>query len=138
MTKVKIIISIVVFFSNLKITNFSTTYHTSIYTMQFHHEPPPCNMHVSAAATKIPFMYSFSGNCSAGLRPNFHIHVSVRDLYIPRIGSHISCSRIGISILRIYKTLTDTGMWKLGLWPSNSFSGNICFNFSVLVLCSAG
>ncbi len=23
-----------------------------------------------------------------GLRPNFHIHVSVRDLYIPRIGPH--------------------------------------------------
>ncbi len=28
-------------------------------------------------------------------------------------------------------------MWKLGLWPRNSFSGNICFEFSVLVLCSA-
>ncbi len=27
-------------------------------------------------------------------------------------------------------------MWKLGLWPRNSFSGNICFQFSVLVLCS--
>jgi hypothetical protein len=24
-----------------------------------------------------------------GLSPNFHIHVSVSDLYIPRIGSHI-------------------------------------------------
>ncbi len=29
-------------------------------------------------------------------------------------------------------------MWKLGLWPRYSFSGNICFQFSVLVLCSAG
>jgi hypothetical protein len=29
-------------------------------------------------------------------------------------------------------------MWKLGLWPRNSFSGNICFEFTVLVLCSAG
>ncbi len=28
--------------------------------------------------------------------PNFHIHVSVSDLYIPRISHHISCSRIGI------------------------------------------
>jgi hypothetical protein len=27
-------------------------------------------------------------------------------------------------------------MWKLGLWPRNSFSGNICFEFSVLALCS--
>jgi hypothetical protein len=24
-----------------------------------------------------------------GLSPNFHLHVSVRDLYIPRIGPHI-------------------------------------------------
>jgi hypothetical protein len=24
-----------------------------------------------------------------GLRPNFHIHVSMNDLYIPRIGPHI-------------------------------------------------
>jgi hypothetical protein len=29
-------------------------------------------------------------------------------------------------------------MWKLGLWPRNSFSGNICFEFSVAVLCSGG
>jgi hypothetical protein len=27
-------------------------------------------------------------------------------------------------------------MWKLGLWPRNSFSGNICFEFLVSVLCS--
>jgi hypothetical protein len=48
------------------------------------------------------------------LSPNFHIHVSVRDLYIPspRIGPHISCNnRIGRSIKRdicICKSLTDT------------------------------
>jgi hypothetical protein len=27
-------------------------------------------------------------------------------------------------------------MWKLGLWPRNSFFGNICFEFSVLFPCS--
>jgi hypothetical protein len=27
-------------------------------------------------------------------------------------------------------------MWKLGLLPRNFFCGNICFEFSVLVLCS--
>ncbi len=30
-----------------------------------------------------------------GLSPNFNIHVSVSDLYVPRISPHISCSRIG-------------------------------------------
>jgi hypothetical protein len=27
-------------------------------------------------------------------------------------------------------------MLKLGLWPRNSFSWNICFKFSILILCS--
>ncbi len=63
------------------------------------------------------------------LSPNFHVHVSVSDLYIPRLRPHISCSSIGRSIMGIW-------MWKLGLWPRNSFSGNICFEFSVLCLCS--
>jgi hypothetical protein len=29
-------------------------------------------------------------------------------------------------------------MWKLGLLPRKPFSGNMCFEISVLVLCSAG
>jgi hypothetical protein len=37
-----------------------------------------------------------------GLSPNFYIHVSVSDLYIPRIGPHISSSRNGSSIVGIY------------------------------------
>ncbi len=72
-----------------------------------------------------------------GLSPNFQIHVFVSDLYFPRIGPHIFCNRIGRSIVGIFKSLTDTWMCKLGLWPPNSFSGNIIFEFSVLVLCSA-
>ncbi len=71
-----------------------------------------------------------------GLSPNFYIHVSVSDLYIPRIGPHISSSRNGSSIVGIYISLTDSWMWKLGLRPRYSFSGNICFQFSAFFLCS--
>ncbi len=43
-----------------------------------------------------------------GLSPNFHIHVSLSDLYIPRISLHISSSRTGRPIVGIYNSLTDT------------------------------
>ncbi len=66
-----------------------------------------------------------------GLSPNFHTHVSVSDLFIPKISPHKSCSRIGRSIVGIHKSLTDTWMWKLGLWPHISF----VFKFLILVLC---
>ncbi len=42
-----------------------------------------------------------------GLTPNFHIYVSVSDLYIPRIGPHISLQQNGRPVLEIYKSLTD-------------------------------
>ena len=71
-----------------------------------------------------------------GLSSNFHIHVSVCDLYIPRIGPHISSSRKGRLVVGIYNSLTDTWMWVLGLRPRYSFSGNICFKFSAFCLCS--
>ncbi len=38
------------------------------------------------------------------LSPNFHIHVPVSDLYIPRIGPHISCSRIGWEYINLSQT----------------------------------
>ncbi len=64
-----------------------------------------------------------------------HSRVCERFIYIPRIGPHNSCSRISRSIVGI--SLTDTWMRKLGLWPCSYFSGNICFEFSVLVVCFA-
>ncbi len=72
-----------------------------------------------------------------GISTNFHIHVSVSDLYIPRIGPHISSSRKGRPIVGIYNSLKDTWMWKLGLRPRYSFSGNICIKFLAFCLCSA-
>ncbi len=45
-----------------------------------------------------------------GLSLNFNIHVSVSDLYSPRIGLYISSSRIGRPMVEIYKSLTDRRM----------------------------
>ncbi len=72
-----------------------------------------------------------------GLSPDSYIHVSMSDLYSPRIGLHISSSRIGRPIVEIYNSLSDVWMWKLGLRPQYSFSGNICFEISAFCLCSA-
>jgi hypothetical protein len=42
-----------------------------------------------------------------GLSPNFHIHVSVSDLYIPRKGLHIWLQQNRPTDLGIYKSFTD-------------------------------
>ncbi len=49
-----------------------------------------------------------------GLRPNFRIHVSVNDLYIPRIGPQIWLQQNRHTILEIHKSLTDVCVQKLG------------------------
>jgi hypothetical protein len=48
-----------------------------------------------------------------GLSPNFHIHVSVSDLYISRIGPHFSSSRKGRPIVEyIIRSQThECGNW---------------------------
>ncbi len=73
-----------------------------------------------------------------GCSLNFHIHVSLSDLYIPRIGPHISCKKNrqidrGNTYIAHRHMNVKIGT---GLWPRSSFSGNICFKLSVLVLCS--
>ncbi len=93
----------------------------------------------------LPILWFLGSPCKKGedipflgiARPQPHIHVSVSDLYSPRIGLHISSSRVGRPIVGIYKSLTDAWMWKLGLRPRYSFFGNICFEISVFCLCSA-
>jgi hypothetical protein len=43
-----------------------------------------------------------------GHNPNYHIHVSVSDLYIPMIDLSILLQKICGPILEIYKSRTDT------------------------------
>jgi hypothetical protein len=48
------------------------------------------------------------GISGRGLSPNFHIHVSVSELYIPTMGLPFLLEEISGPILGIHKTLTDT------------------------------
>ncbi len=50
------------------------------------------------------------------LSPNSYIHISARDLYISRIGLSILLQLNMWPILGIYKSLTDTWMWKNWDW----------------------
>jgi hypothetical protein len=56
-----------------------------------------------------------------GHSPNFHIPVSVSVLYILKIEMPILLQEICEPILGIYKSLTDTWMWKLGRRPAEQF-----------------
>ena len=56
-------------------------------------------------------MYSFSGNCAESV-PISTFMCSVSDLYISRIGPHISCSRIGRSI--DWSQTHEYGNWDCG------------------------
>ncbi len=59
-----------------------------------------------------------------GHSPNFHIHLSVSDLYIPTIDLPTLLQEICGPILGMHKSFTDTWMCKLGLKPRNSQKRN--------------
>jgi hypothetical protein len=75
-----------------------------------------------------------------GLSPNFHIQVSVSDLYIPMIGPHISCSRIGIWVLGINNRSQthECGNWDCGreIPFLGIFVSNFRYGFFAVVWCS--
>ncbi len=64
-----------------------------------------CSLHCEEIS-----IYVFLEKELRGLSPNFHIHVSVSNLYIPIIGSLIFCSRIGRPIVGIYVWITHRNM----------------------------
>ncbi len=67
------------------------------------------------------------------LSPSSYTYISMRDLYISRIGLPIlfCCREISGPILGIYESLTDTYMWKLGLRPRNSQKRDTSMGFSL-------
>ncbi len=81
-------------------------------------------MHCNGNSTYIFLLWELRG-----LSPNFRIHVSVSDLYIPRIGTHISSSRKGRpSWEYIIRSQThECGNWDWG--PNSPFLGIFVSNF---------
>ncbi len=63
------------------------------------------------------------------LVPNFYIHVSVSDLYIPTIGPQTAKKADGL-----WKNMNSSQIhefWKMGTKVCSFISGNICFKFLV-------
>ncbi len=87
-------------------------------------------------ATKIPLMYSFS--CNSAASAPISTFVCLWAIYVFPGSVHIfpTAEKADTSWEYMYNSLTDTWMWKLGLTPRYSFSGNICFEISVFCLCS--
>ncbi len=75
-------------------------------------------------------IYVFPEKKLRGLSPNFHIPVSVSYLYIPRQQNRQNREYINRSQVH------ECGNWDWKKKRRNSFSINICFEFSVLFLCS--
>ena len=63
--------------------------------------------HCKDKMPKILNKYSQERNIGASVPCNFHIHVSVRELYIPTMGLPFLLEEICGPILGIYKSLTD-------------------------------
>jgi hypothetical protein len=88
---------------------------------------------------KIAFFFE-ERNCAASIPISTFMcqKMCLWAIYIFPGSVHIfSCSRIGRPVQGINKSLTDTWMWKLGLSPSNSFSGSIFvsnFRYSVFAV----
>jgi hypothetical protein len=64
--------------------------------------------HCKGPIPKIRNKYVFPEKELRGHSPNFHIHMSVSDLYIPTIDLAVLLQEICGRILGIFKSLTDT------------------------------
>jgi hypothetical protein len=84
---------------------------------------------------KFPFMYFQKRNCAASIP--ISTFMCLWAIYIYPGSVHIfSWSRIRRPIVGIYKSFTDTWMWKLGLRLRNFVFRIFVSNFSALCPCS--
>ncbi len=81
-----------------------------------------CIVHCNDTIPKIQNKYSQKRNCAAAVSiPTF---IFLWAIFFPLIGLSILLQENRCAKPGIYRSLTDTWMWKLALRPRNSFSGN--------------
>jgi hypothetical protein len=83
---------------------------------------------------KILNKYSQERNIGASVPCNFHIHVSVRELYIPTMGLPFLLEEICGPILGIYKSLTDHAISRKGIYKLNCRCSAV--NINLLIVCT--
>ncbi len=89
-----------------------------------------CILHCKDTIPKIQNKYSQKRNCAATV--SISTFMCLWAIYIfPRSICLFCCRKICGPILGIYIMLTDTWMWKLGLWPRNSQKRNTYLGFSL-------
>jgi hypothetical protein len=78
-------------------------------------------LHCKDTVPKIAKRYSQKENCEASVP----IHISVSDLYIPKVGLHSWLQQNSWTDPgKIHKSLTDVWIWKLGTRSRSLISGN--------------
>ncbi len=111
-------------------------YALTVFTIGFCLAAEKIKGKVSACtATAIPFIYSFSGNSAASAPISTFTCLWVIYIFPESVHIFPPAEKADPSWEYICNSLTDTWMWKLGLRPRYSFSGNICFKFSAFCLC---
>ncbi len=92
-----------IYSSSVSLTVISTKLAVRLLNMIIRVTPPSLQIQNTEILKQI-----FTEKEYRGLSPNFHIHASVSDLYIPTIGLPILLEEICRPILGLYKSLTDT------------------------------
>jgi hypothetical protein len=88
-------------------------------------------------ATAIPVIYSFSGNSAASAPISTFMCLWAIYIFPGSVYIFPPAEQADPSWEYIIRSQThECGLWKLGLRPRYSFSGNICFKFSAFCHCS--